>query len=81
MNLILSDVEETIMIVDQADGALEGQAVNVRASSNPTFCQSSYPQIGRKKEDEYAVRPRGRRDTREFSNAPPFHTPDRSNHF
>lgn len=30
MNLILSDVEETIMIVDQVDGAPEGQAtVNV----------------------------------------------------
>lgn len=30
MNLILSDVEETIMIVDQVEGALDGQnTVNV----------------------------------------------------
>lgn len=30
MNLILSDVEETIMIVEQADGILDGQGtVNV----------------------------------------------------
>ena len=34
MNLILSDVEETIMIVDQPDGAPEGQnTVNVGTSS------------------------------------------------
>lgn len=32
MNLILSDVEETILIVDVADGAPEGSAtVNVRS--------------------------------------------------
>ena len=34
MNLILSDVEETIMIVEQADGAPEGQGtVNVTTNS------------------------------------------------
>jgi len=33
MNLILSDVEETIMIVDVAEGAPDGQGtVNVRPS-------------------------------------------------
>lgn len=35
MNLILSDVEETIMIVEQSDGAPEGRnTVNVGASSH-----------------------------------------------
>ena len=42
MNLILSDVEETIMIVDQIEGAPEGHAtVNVRnialASWHPSY--------------------------------------------
>ena len=41
MNLILSDVEETIMIVDQVEGALEAQAtVNV---SSPICGMLSYP--------------------------------------
>ena len=38
MNLILSDVEETIMLVDGADGAAHGQgAVNV-SSGPPSRC-------------------------------------------
>lgn len=36
MNLILSDVEETIMIVDDAEAAPVGKAaINVRASTVP----------------------------------------------
>ena len=37
MNLILSDVEETIMLVDGVDGAPPGQGVvNVSSSSPPS---------------------------------------------
>jgi small nuclear ribonucleoprotein (snRNP)-like protein len=36
MNLILSDVEETIMIVEQAEGALEG-STTVNVSSHLPF--------------------------------------------
>jgi hypothetical protein len=36
MNLILSDVEETIMLVDGTDGAPHGQGV-VNVSSGPPF--------------------------------------------
>lgn len=38
MNLILSDVEETIMLVDGVDGAPPGQGVvNVGSSSPPSI--------------------------------------------
>lgn len=41
MNLILSDVEETIMIVDVVEGAPEGQStVNVRLTNHSPLSSS-----------------------------------------
>lgn len=65
MNLILSDVEETIMIVDQVDGAPEGHAT-VNVSSH--FCYKGMYLViehcpstqGREAENGNAFRP-GRR--------------------
>lgn len=43
MNLILSDVEETVMIVDSVDGSYEGQgAVKVSIST----CKMNWLQLG-----------------------------------
>jgi hypothetical protein len=61
MNLILSDVEETIMLVDGPDGAPPGQGVvNVRDRHRPillpSFILTEHP--GGKKEDGNAFRKR-----------------------
>lgn len=58
MNLILSDVEETILIVDQAEGAGEGQhTVNVRLSSlSSQYACSSSGQMAKRKMDMLFVR-------------------------
>ena len=46
MNLILSDVEETIMLVDGVDGAPPGQGVvNVSSSSPPSIAILSSPDV------------------------------------
>ena len=61
MNLILSDVEETIMIVDQPDGAPGAQhTVNVSLLLDSCFCldcsTDSVYQIAKRKMDMLFVR-------------------------
>jgi hypothetical protein len=58
MNLILSDVEETIMIVEVTEGAPEGHGT-VNVSSVPFAVVSCLMVlIGRKTKDGYVVRER-----------------------
>lgn len=62
MNLILSDVEETIMIVEQPDGVPEGQnTVNVSHQSRLSLVSpDSSMGAGSEAEDGHAVRTRRR---------------------
>ena len=56
MNLILSDVEETIMIVDHADGAPDVQGtVNVGTIHSTHYIVALMPGLDREEENEYAV--------------------------
>jgi hypothetical protein len=57
MNLILSDVEETIMIVDPIEGGMEGQgAVKVSCMSDTEQRGISYDVVGGQEKNGDAVR-------------------------
>lgn len=62
MNLILSDVEETIMIVDQQEGAPGGQhTVNASLLLNSCFCSGCSTDAtvpDRKAQDGHVIRTR-----------------------
>ena len=55
MNLILSDVEETIMIVD-TDNAPDGQSIVNVSITDSRMSSHSHHNIGRETENGYVVR-------------------------